>query len=473
MLQVALSEVLGALSYALDITEGEPPGHAVRTTAIGMRSGEQLGLDAEQRSALFYALLLKDAGCSSNASRLSSLFAADDHAAKRAMKVTDWSRTGALARYTWQTVTPGGSPLAKARQMRRITQEDEVTRDLIGTRCERGADIARMLELPEDTAEAIRALDEHWDGAGQPLGLRGEEIPLLGRILCLAQTVEVFVRTVGLPGALAMALKRRGRWFDPALVDALLSVRDDRRFWGPLEDARNVPPVAAWEPADRVVTAGDDTLDRVADAFARVIDAKSPFTARHSSEVARWAVAAGRVQGMDAAGLRDLRRAGLLHDIGKLAVSSRILDKPGQARRRRRWHRCASTPATRTRSSTASPCLRPIVDTAANHHERLDGKGYHRGLAAFDLTRPARILAAADVYEALTADRPYREAMPAEKALSILREMRGSALCPAAVDAIAVAAGDPPAWTMDFAVSLAPARVARRQGAAGGDPHHH
>ena len=114
-MQVALSEVLGALSYALDITEGEPPGHAVRTTAIGMRLGEQLGLGEEERSALFYALLLKDAGCSSNAARLSSLFAADDHAAKRAMKVVDWSRPGALARYTWQNVAPGGSTLTKAR----------------------------------------------------------------------------------------------------------------------------------------------------------------------------------------------------------------------------------------------------------------------------------------------------------------------------------------------------------------------
>jgi hypothetical protein len=92
MVAVALSEVLGALSYALDITEGEPPGHAVRTTAIGMRLAEQIGLDEEDRSALFYALLLKDAGCSSNASRLSSLFAADDQAVKRAMKLTDWSQ---------------------------------------------------------------------------------------------------------------------------------------------------------------------------------------------------------------------------------------------------------------------------------------------------------------------------------------------------------------------------------------------
>jgi HD-GYP domain-containing protein (c-di-GMP phosphodiesterase class II) len=453
-MRVALSEVLGALSYALDITEGEPPGHAVRTTAIGMRLGEQIGLGEEDRSALFYALLLKDAGCSSNAARISSLFAADDHATKRAMKVADWSRPSSLARYSWQSVTPGGSPLAKARQLRRLTREDDVTRELIGTRCERGADIARMLELPEPTQAAIRALDEHWDGAGQPLGRRGEEIPLLGRILCLAQTLEVFVRTVGLPGALAMALKRRGRWFDPALVDALLSMRDDRRFWGPLEDPRAVPPVAAWEPADRVITAGEDRLDRVADAFARVIDAKSPFTARHSSEVARWAVATGGVLGLPADGLRDLHRAGLLHDIGKLAVSSRILDKPGRLEPAE-MAAIREHPRYTHQILTRVACLSGIVETAANHHERLDGGGYHRGLAAFDLSRPARILAVADIYEALTADRPYREAMPRERALEIVREQRGTGLCPAAVDALEAAAFDAPGWTAG--ISAAPA----------------
>jgi HD-GYP domain-containing protein (c-di-GMP phosphodiesterase class II) len=457
-MQVALSDVLGALSYALDITEGEPPGHAVRTTAIGMRLAEQLGLGDEDRSALFYALLLKDAGCSSNASRLSALFAADDQPAKRAMKVADWSRTGSLARYTWQAVAPGGSLVAKARQMRTITREDEVTRELIGTRCERGAQIARMLELPAATAEAIRALDEHWDGAGQPLGLRGEEIPLLGRVLCLAQTLEVFARTVGLPGALAMAMRRRGRWFDPALVDAVLAIRDDRVFWGPLEDPRAVPAVAAWEPADRVRTAGDAELDRVADAFAQVIDAKSPYTARHSEGVARWAVATGAVLGMPAEGLRDLRRAGLLHDIGKLAVSSRILDKPGRldadevavVREHPRYtHEILARVA----------CLRSIVDAAASHHERLDGRGYHRGLSAFDLSRPARIMAVADVYEALTAERPYREAMPRDGALAILHEQRGSALCPASVDALEAAANETTPWTASVVASTDDARV--------------
>jgi HD-GYP domain-containing protein (c-di-GMP phosphodiesterase class II) len=445
-MRVALSEVLGALSYALDITEGEPPGHAVRTTAIGMRLGEQIGLDGDSQSALFYALLLKDAGCSSNASRLSSLFAAQDHQVKRAMKRIDWSRSGALARYAVRNVAPAGGPLAKARQLRRLTREDEVTREVIGTRCERGAEIARMLELPPATQDAIRALDEHWDGCGQPAGLRGEQIPLLGRIVCMAQTVEVFVRAVGLPGSLAMALKRRGRWFDPALVDALLSVRDDRRLWGLLENPRTVPSLALWEPADRVRTAGEDDLDRIAEAFARVIDAKSPYTARHSAGVAEWAVATGSVLGLAPDGLRDLRRAGLLHDIGKLAVSSRILDKPGRLEPAEvavmREH-----PRYTQQILERVACLRGIVDTAADHHERLDGTGYHRGRAAFDLSRSARILAVADVYEALTAERPYRAAMPREKALAILLEERGTRLCPSAVDALATAATP---WTTEL-----------------------
>jgi putative nucleotidyltransferase with HDIG domain len=455
--EVALSEVLGALSYALDLTEGEPPGHAVRTTAIGMRLAEQIGLGEEDRSSLFYALLLKDAGCSSNAARLSSLFAADDHAAKRAMKVVDWSKPGALAAYTWRAIEPGRGVVAKARRMRAITQEDEVTREVIGTRCERGAEIARMLELPEPSAEAIRALDEHWDGSGHPMGRRGEEIPLLGRILCLAQTVEVFTRTTGPGGAMAMALKRAGRWFDPALVEALLAFRDDRAFWGPLSDPAVVPPAARWEPDDRVVMADDARLDRVAEAFARVIDAKSPYTARHSAEVARWAVAIGHELGIDDAGERDLFRAGLLHDIGKLAVSNRILDKPGRLDSGelaiiRQHPRHTQVILERV------ACFRPIVETAASHHERLDGTGYHRGLAAFDLSRPARVLAVADIFEALTAERPYRGPMAPEAALEIIRADRGVGLCPAAVDALerAVTA---PAWTVSLGAPAPPPRV--------------
>jgi HD-GYP domain-containing protein (c-di-GMP phosphodiesterase class II) len=441
---VALSEVLGALSYALDLTEGEPPGHAVRTTAIGMRLAEQIGLGEEDRSALFYALLLKDAGCSTNAARLAALFAADDHAAKRAMKRADWTQPAGMAGYLWRAVEPDGSALARGRRIAGMRTEDGATRGMIATRCERGADIARMLELPDATAAAIRALDEHWDGGGHPQGLRGEEIPPLGRILCLAQTVEIFTRTTGSRGALAMALKRAGRWFDPALVEALLATGDDRAFWGPLEDARHVPDIAGWEPADRVVRADDTRLDRVAAAFARVIDAKSPFTARHSEEVARWAVAIGDELGFDPGSLRDLRRAGLLHDIGKLAVSNRILDKPGRLDPVE-MEAVRDHPRQTEVILAGVACFAPIVEVAASHHERMDGSGYHRGLPGAALSPPARVLAVADVYEALTAERPYRGPVPTEQALAIVAEQRGGGLWEDAVDglerAVAAASG--------------------------------
>lgn len=437
--EVALSEVLGALSYALDITEGEPPGHAVRTTAIGMRLAEQIGLGDEDRSALFYALLLKDAGCSSNAARIADLFAADDRTVKRASKRADLARPAARMLYTWRSVAPGASTLTRARRLRRLARTEAIARDLIGARCERGAEIARMLELPGESAEAIRAQEEHWNGSGHPRGLRRDDIPLLARILCVAQTVEVFIRETGVRGALAMAQRRRGRWFDPVLVDALLALRDDHRFWAPLERPHAVPAAAAWEPAERVLLVSADRLDRVADAFARVIDAKSPFTARHSSGVARWAVLIGRELGFDAEGLRDLRRAGLLHDIGKLTVSNRILDKPGPLSPDEiavvRQH-----PRHTQQILARVAGFRGIVETAASHHERLDGSGYHRGLTAAELSRPARILAVADVYEALTADRPYRDALPRDGALEILGAMRGTGLCAECVDALAATA---------------------------------
>jgi putative nucleotidyltransferase with HDIG domain len=184
--------------------------------------------------------------------------------------------------------------------------------------------------------------------------------------------------------------------------------------------------------------AGDAELDRVAEAFGRVIDAKSPYTARHSAGVAAYAVAIAGAMGMSAAAQRDLSRAGLLHDIGKLAVSSRILDKPGRlepeemaAMREHTGHTLAILQRV--------ACFRDLAGIAAAHHERLDGSGYHLGLAAFDLSRPARILAVADVFEALTADRPYREAMSVARALAIVREQRGTGLCPAAVDGLEAA----------------------------------
>ena len=242
-------------------------------------------------------------------------------------------------------------------------------------RCDRGAEIARMLYLSEATAAAIRSLDEHWDGRGLPDGLRGEEIPLLARILCLAQTVEIFHAAGGVDAARAVARRRRGRWFDPALVDALPAIWRDRAFWRTLEQ----PDVSGWEPADLLLRADDDRLDRIAEAFARVIDAKSPFTARHSERVAEIAVGIGGILGFDPETQRDLRRAGLLHDIGKLAISNRILDKPGKLTEAE-FAAIKRHPAHSLEILARAPCFAAIAALAANHHERIDGSGYPRGL---------------------------------------------------------------------------------------------
>ena len=415
MQDIALSGVIGALSYALDITEGQPAGHAVRSCMIGMRIAEELQLPSQTRSNLFYALLLKDAGCSANAERMAVLFGADDQAAKRTSKLVDWSSPFQAFLWSWRTVAPGRSLRARVTYLKGIRDEGEVTKGLMEARCDRGAEIARMLYLSEETAAAIRSLDEHWDGRGQPDGLRGEEIPLLARILCLAQTAEIFHAAGGVKAVRGMAKRRRGRWFDPALVDALLGICRDAAFWRGLDD----PDVSGWEPTDLLLVADDARLDRIAEAFARVIDAKSPFTARHSERVAEIAVGIGDLLGFDAVTRRDLRRAGLLHDVGKLAISNLILDKPGKLTDDE-FSKVKEHPVYSREILGRAPCFAPIADLAANHHERIDGTGYPRRLGGDALDLPMRVLAVADVYEALTADRPYRGPLPVEKALDIV-----------------------------------------------------
>ena len=221
-------------------------------------------------------------------------------------------------------------------------------------RCERGADIARMIGLDEAAALAIRHLDEHWDGGGRPRGLAGEAISLPGRILCLAQTIEVFWQDGGRDGALGIARRRRGTWFDPALVDALAGIEHDTDFWASLD----APPSREVEPADRVLVADDDGLDRIAEAFARVVDAKSPYTGRHSEGVAEIAVGLGERLDLDADDIRTLRRAGLLHDLGKLAISNLILDKPGKLTEEE-WAAVREHPALSERILARRAGLRP------------------------------------------------------------------------------------------------------------------
>lgn len=428
--RMPLSQLLGALSFALDLTEGQPHGHAARSCLIGMRIADELRLSHQERSHLYYALILKDAGCSSNARATAALFGVDDQVVKREMKTVDWSRSAEAIRFALTIAGRGQGFMGRLRQVVKVVRDGSgATGRMIRLRCERGADIVRALGFPGTTAEAVRCLDEHWDGGGEPDGLSTEEIPLMARILGVSQTVEVFAANAGWPGALKMARSRAGTWFDPELVRALESLAQDTEWCRQLYGTELLSRLAEVEPPDQALSVDADGIDRVAEAFAEVVDAKTPFTFRHSARVALVARAMAETLEMPPAECRDVYRAGLLHDIGKLGVSNRILDKAGSLTERER-EEVERHPVLTWTILGQVEAFAGIARMASLHHERLDGAGYPWGIGADELDRSERILCAADVFEALTADRPYRDRMEPERALGILRELEGEALDP-------------------------------------------
>jgi HD-GYP domain-containing protein (c-di-GMP phosphodiesterase class II) len=457
---MSLSQLLSAMSYALDLTEGQAPGHVLRSCAIGMRLAEGLGLGAEERSALYYALLLKDAGCSNNAARVASLFGADDFAVKRTFKLIDWQDRVRLAITAAGIVGRGRAMGTRLALLLNLARQSDATREMIEIRCHRGAGIARRMGFPGPTADAIQSLDEHWNGSGHPAGLRGEEIPRMARICSLAQTVEVFHAAQGVDAAIEMARQRRGTWFDPQLVGLLCDTRGDWAWWEELATPGLIDVIVALEPAAHERTIGTDELDDVAQAFGEIIDAKSPYTFQHSANVASYAAGIAAQVGMSSDGLRSIRRAGLLHDIGKLGVSNLILDKNGpltpDERRAVEQH-----PLYTHQILTRVDAFRPFAWTAALHHERLDGTGYPWRLHGHALDREARILAVADVYEALTAERPYRAAMEPARAFDIIARDAGHRLDAQLVEALhAHVAGDQPRVSSSSTATAAPSSAA-------------
>jgi putative nucleotidyltransferase with HDIG domain len=419
-LAVPVMDVIAGLSRALDITEGHPQGHAARSTVIGMAIADLLGLADDLRSDLFHALLLKDAGCSSNAARVHQLFGGDDHAAKRAVWLVDWRRWSAKASYGLAWAGRGEGVLRRAGRVASLAAAGpRAETELFAIRCDRGAAIALDLGLSSATAEAIRAMDEHWDGGGQPRGLRRDDIPLLAQIIGIAQVVEIFWHEHSRLTAIEVVRQRRGRWFSPALTGVVEDLGRDERFWGDLAAFDPVSLLHRIAPAPALVAADEARLDGLADAFAGVIDAKSPFTHDHSRRVADYAAAAAARLGASPASQRRLRRAGLLHDIGKLGVPNRVLDKPGRLTPDE-WAAMRAHTRYTYDILDAVPVFRDLAADAASHHERLDGSGYHLGLSGAALGPAARLLAAADVADALRSDRPYRRGLDVEQVAEML-----------------------------------------------------
>lgn len=432
---IKLSELLGALSHALDLTEGQPAGHCVRAAWIGVRIGQALDLPEQPLWELFYTVMLKDLGCSSNAARICELYLSDDLSFKRDFKTISDSLPKVLGFVFSHTGLKAGLAERFKAVLNILQNGGEIVDDLIQTRCQRGAEIARSLRFPDEVCQAIHALDEHWNGKGRPDRRAGAEIPLYARIALIAQVVDVFHTSAGRDAALAEVRARSGTWFDPQLVDCFERVAAEEGFWQVLGSDSVQDAVLALEPARAEIQVDEDYLDDIARAFAQIIDAKSPFTSGHSERVAVYADMVAAQLGFDAERRRWLRRAALLHDIGKLGVSNSILDKNGKLDDAE-WQEMRGHAILSEGILTRVAIFREMALIGGGHHERLDGRGYPRGLTGDEIALDTRIVSVADVYDALTADRPYRAAMPVPKALDIMRADIGKAFDPVCFSAL-------------------------------------
>lgn len=269
---------------------------------------------------------------------------------------------------------------------------------------------------------------------------RGLAIPIYSRIALLAQVIDVFQNGESIEAARREVQRRSGTWFDPQLAEAFERIAVRREFWDTLRSNNLQQAIFALEPAQRIKTIDEDYLDEIAAAFAHVVDAKSPYTSGQSERVTLFTDMIAQTMGLSAERRRWLKRAALLHDIGKLGVSNAILDKPGKLDPDE-WAAMKMHAAHSETILSRIAAFRDLAPIAAAHHERLDGKGYPRGLKGDQIVLETRIITTADVFDALTAYRPYRASIPISKSLAIMSESVGAAIDPDCFNALQHAMG--------------------------------
>jgi HD-GYP domain-containing protein (c-di-GMP phosphodiesterase class II) len=434
---VRLAELVAALSLGIDLGFGQPMEHVLRQCLIALRLGECVGLSDEQRSAVYYTALLVNVGCHSDAYEQAKWFG-DDIAVKTNKYEHEFgSVAGALAML--RQLGSGNPPLHRFRVGLEFVLSGR--RDLDGMISQHAALARRLAEeigLPEAVQAAVGGAYEQWDGKGWPGLLSGKDIPLAARLTSVAEFTEVAHRVSGTQAALALAAKRAGSQFDPTLCSALAASAD--AIFANLDDGGSWDAVIAAEPA-LGVSLSPAQFDAALGAIADFVDLKSPYTLGHARAVADLSAAAGSSIGLAASDVDTLRRAGVVHGFGRLGVSNAIWDKRG-ALGEGEWERVRMHPYLTDRMLRRSHALAPLGAIALQLRERLDGSGYPRALSGSAISMPARILGAADAYQAMCETRPYREALGAERAAAELRsDVKAGRMDGDAVEALLGAAG--------------------------------
>ena len=442
---VRLVEVLGALPLACDAADGFPHETTIRTAVLAGWLAHEVGNDTLVADAVIGALL-RHLGCTGFAVEEAHRYGAGDDIGLRAvMAEVDFSRPHRAGELIQDRLAAHAAPADRAAAVGAMLGDGPVA----GARhdaaqCDAAERLAALLPVSSGAAQVAADAFERWDGTGGPRGRAGDEISLVARVVEVAYVAELFRSRQGRGGAAAELRARSGGQLDPDLVERFLTgateafdVVDDahRSAWDLVCEAE--PP-----PHSRV---GGADIDRVALAFARFTDLKSTWFTGHSEHVADIAAGAAAAMGLDAASCAAVRRAGLLHDIGRVGVPTGIWDLPralsAHERDRVKFHSWETE-----RILTATSLFGGVAQIAAATHERDDDSGYHRGRAPTEHVAEAGLLAAADVWCALVTDRPHRRALTPEQAREVLvAAVAERQLARDPVDAVLEAADQPAA----------------------------
>ena len=429
-------ELIAALSLGLDLGLGQPTEHVLRTCLISMRLGERIGASPADLEIAYHIALLSAVGCTADASEVARFFG-DDNEFRGAAYRVDLAGLP-LFGFMLRHAGAGGSPWHRVRIAAALVAEGSGgAAESMAAHCDVAATLAERLGLGQDLREPVRQIFARWDGKGEPR-LQRDEIALPVRIVQLADIVEAHRSAGGREAALSVARKRSGGQFDPDLVSELERHADE--LFSGLDGATTWDEVVAAEPTPSGPIP-EEEVDEALTVVADFADIKSPYFRGHSRGVAALAADAASHLGLPEDDVVTVRRAGLVHDLGRTGVPNTIWDKPGPLtgaeHERVRLH-----PYYTERALARPPALARLGAVAGAHHERLDGSGYHRGLGAGSLPVAARVLAAADAYHAMTEPRPHRPALdPRAAAGELRREARDGLFDRDAAESVLAAAG--------------------------------
>jgi HD-GYP domain-containing protein (c-di-GMP phosphodiesterase class II) len=430
--RLRLADLLAALSVTASLGFGLPPEHAMRACLIGTALARRMGLGEEEVGDVFYATLLLHVGCTGLAHETVATWG-DDVALLGVVARTNTADPAEMA----ANVVPA-IPLPRAAAERLlITRGDAFGRAFDTGSCEVASETARRLGLGAGVQRALYEIVEWWAGGWSPQGIGGDEIARAARVARVAGDAATFAAS-GSPVDVVDVLRRRaGTTLDPGVVDAFAQ-----------DAAGLIAAVGVGDPRERILEVEPEpvqersasALPDVAAAFGDVADLKVPYAHGHSRAVARLAVDAGRRVRLDARTLAGLEVAAHLHDVGRAAITNRIWEKPGRLTSAE-WEQVRMHAYHSERILATSGTLAPLAPLAGMHHERLDGSGYHRACRARELPAAARVLAAADAFQAMTQPRPHRPRLgPDEAGEALSREARAGRLDRDAVGAVLEAA---------------------------------